>query len=451
MGIVDFFLGNKQLHMRELKVAAPASKVYQALLAALPASGFTVKQSDPVNGFIEATTGSISSMLFRNSMGETLGVKVEKVGEMNTYLKMGIAGQATGVMGFGADWQTKQNAENLFNKLQKNLSKAFGPQVAVTQVTAEALAGEADKLRSSPDYKLVEAFAKRALGPFEASYLELAREQELTIKEAQRQGSAVLAEEALSMFDWDGPDGLRQNLAKRGADTEKLKHLLGTKGYVFTQEDFDSLVLLELFNQQYVDFKEKMAARNTPKTVDGYFAAFLDIYGERAPAYTFALLKAFEEAQLGLDAERVATLLDRKMADRELEQYEKVLTAPVSGPVTLAMLDAMAGVEFEGYLRDLFTRMGYKVELTKTTGDQGADLVVTQFGEKSVVQAKRYSGKVGNDAIQQAVAATAHYGATKAIVVTTAEFTRSAIELALSNRVQLIDREDLEKLMAKHL
>jgi HJR/Mrr/RecB family endonuclease len=49
--------------------------------------------------------------------------------------------------------------------------------------------------------------------------------------------------------------------------------------------------------------------------------------------------------------------------------------------------------------------MGYRVEQTKLSGDQGADLVVIKLGEKTVIQAKRYGGKIGNSAVQEIMAA----------------------------------------------
>jgi len=77
-------------------------------------------------------------------------------------------------------------------------------------------------------------------------------------------------------------------------------------------------------------------------------------------------------------------------------------------------------------------------------------LIISKFGEKVVVQAKRYSKKVNNKAIQEIVAAIKHYGAERGIVITNSEFTRSAIELANSNNIELTDRFKLEKLIRRH-
>ena len=110
-------------------------------------------------------------------------------------------------------------------------------------------------------------------------------------------------------------------------------------------------------------------------------------------------------------------------------------------------IDVMGGIEFEEFLSKLFIKMGYLSDVTQSSGDQGADLIIEKNGKKIVVQAKRYSDNVSNSAIQEAVAALKHYDCDSAMVVTTSNFTKGAKELAKSNNVQLIDRVKLEKLL----
>lgn len=118
--------------------------------------------------------------------------------------------------------------------------------------------------------------------------------------------------------------------------------------------------------------------------------------------------------------------------------------------ISLDDIDQMDGVQFENYLKNLYEKIGYRVKNTPTTGDQGADLILQGFGERIIVQAKCYANsKVGNEAIQQVVAALPYYNAEKAIVITNSHFTNSAILLAHSNNVELIDREKLSKLISK--
>lgn len=108
-------------------------------------------------------------------------------------------------------------------------------------------------------------------------------------------------------------------------------------------------------------------------------------------------------------------------------------------------IDNMDGKSFEKYLEVLFIKLGYKVERTRYIGDYGADLVVKKDGIKTVIQAKRYKNKVNIKAIQEAVAAMGHYQCEKAMVVTNSFYTKQAVELARSNRVELWDRKHLVK------
>ncbi|MDR5020056.1 restriction endonuclease [Yersinia rochesterensis] len=113
--------------------------------------------------------------------------------------------------------------------------------------------------------------------------------------------------------------------------------------------------------------------------------------------------------------------------------------------VTMYLVDAMDGFQFEDFLVEIFQTMGYDVKETKRTQDQGADLFVTRFGKNMVIQAKNYSGSVGNSAVQQVISAKTFYGCDEAMVVTNSYFTKSAKELADSAIVRLIDRDELQK------
>ena len=119
----------------------------------------------------------------------------------------------------------------------------------------------------------------------------------------------------------------------------------------------------------------------------------------------------------------------------------------------MRQIDRMTGEEFERYLALKFKGMGYGVRQTKKTGDYGADLILTdkKTKEKIVVQAKRYAGNVGVEAIQQVSAARLHYDADAAFVVTNSYFTRGAETLAATNDVALFDRDWVEETAKKRI
>ena len=68
-----------------------------------------------------------------------------------------------------------------------------------------------------------------------------------------------------------------------------------------------------------------------------------------------------------------------------------------------------------------------------------------------VVQAKRSNDKIGNNAIQEVVASISYYKAQRGMVVTNNEFTPAAVDLAKSNKITLVDRSELDRLIKEYL
>lgn len=105
--------------------------------------------------------------------------------------------------------------------------------------------------------------------------------------------------------------------------------------------------------------------------------------------------------------------------------------------------------EFEHTVATAWTERGYRTEVTAGSRDRGIDVVCEKSGvvssETVVVQAKRYGSEktVGRPTIQQTAGAMLEYGADRAAVVTSAEFTRPAQESADTLDIELVDGEDL--------
>ncbi len=122
-----------------------------------------------------------------------------------------------------------------------------------------------------------------------------------------------------------------------------------------------------------------------------------------------------------------------------LEKRKRISRAYLKS--TLADLDYATGENFERYLLAFFESQGYRGHLTDKSHDYGADLVLHKDGRTTVVQAKRYRGRVGVAAVQQVVGAKSYYKADDMIVATNAYFTAPAKKLAAANHVTLLDRE----------
>ncbi|AGB40842.1 putative endonuclease related to Holliday junction resolvase [Halobacteroides halobius DSM 5150] len=124
--------------------------------------------------------------------------------------------------------------------------------------------------------------------------------------------------------------------------------------------------------------------------------------------------------------------------------------------ITMVDIDKMTGLEFEKFLGVLFSKQGYQAEVTQASNDQGADLLIKRSSKlfwrknKTVIQAKRYKNNVGNSAVQEVVAAKAHYNCKSAMVITNSKFTAAAKKLAISNKVKLWDRDKLKQEVKKN-
>ncbi len=107
-------------------------------------------------------------------------------------------------------------------------------------------------------------------------------------------------------------------------------------------------------------------------------------------------------------------------------------------------LDNLDGEQFEMLLKELFTKMGYKVHVTKKNHDFGIDLVLSKT---IVVQAKRHKAKINIGAVQEVAAGRFHHHADEAWVVAASDFTSSATKCANDTGVRLIAREELDRML----
>jgi len=106
----------------------------------------------------------------------------------------------------------------------------------------------------------------------------------------------------------------------------------------------------------------------------------------------------------------------------------------------------MDPIEYEQMVADSLTDLGWDTRLTKASGDQGIDVIAEMRGKRVVIQCKRYASPIGNSAVQEAFAGKSFEDADYAAVVTNAEFTRSARQLADATHVILLHHDELSKL-----
>lgn len=100
-------------------------------------------------------------------------------------------------------------------------------------------------------------------------------------------------------------------------------------------------------------------------------------------------------------------------------------------------------IEYELFCADILRSTGWQVSPTKTSGDQGADLIAIKSKRVLLIQCKLYTKPVGNKAVQEVVSALKYYGGNEGAVVTNSEFTTSAKRLANANCIKLIHDSEL--------
>lgn len=116
---------------------------------------------------------------------------------------------------------------------------------------------------------------------------------------------------------------------------------------------------------------------------------------------------------------------------------------------SVGSIQEMSGLDFEQFLSGQFRDKGFKVTLTKASGDFGADLIVeTPSGTRAAVQAKRFKSKVNLKAVQEVVGSVSHYAADFGIVIAASGFFPSAVDLAKTNQVELWDDDKLFRFLS---
>lgn len=113
-------------------------------------------------------------------------------------------------------------------------------------------------------------------------------------------------------------------------------------------------------------------------------------------------------------------------------------------------LDNMEGLAFEYYCADLLAENGFiEVEVTKSSGDYGIDILAEKEGVTYAIQCKRYMGPVGVKAVQEAYAGRDYYDRMVGAVMTNQYFTKPAVEAARKLKILMWDRDYIEYLEGK--
>ena len=104
------------------------------------------------------------------------------------------------------------------------------------------------------------------------------------------------------------------------------------------------------------------------------------------------------------------------------------------------------GIKFENHCMEILKQYGWEVKETPKTGDQGVDLIASIKNLRICIQCKGHEKAIGNKAVQEISAGKLFWKGTHAVLVSKSGFTKSAQQLAKSNKVRLINEFQLKDL-----
>jgi HJR/Mrr/RecB family endonuclease len=156
----------------------------------------------------------------------------------------------------------------------------------------------------------------------------------------------------------------------------------------------------------------------------------------------------FAQAKLQLEQARQHYVLGQRLADAKQALDELVaLLNSARYQLIHTQWRLLRGVDFENFLHRVFETLGYQVQPTKASTDQGADLIVSGKGILLAVQAKGYEKSVGNHSVMEVTAGMQFYRCNSCAVITNSGFTRAARRLAHATGCQLVDGSQIPDLI----
>jgi len=171
------------------------------------------------------------------------------------------------------------------------------------------------------------------------------------------------------------------------------------------------------------------------------------------PKTCFKNLKGVASSKLSSITPVQPILQISKVDKRFVESYEVANQLDTS-----TNLAAMDWEDFEHLIRELFEKEfqtnGGEVKVTQASRDGGVDAVAFDpdpiRGGKIVIQAKRYTNTVGVSAVRDLYGTVMNEGATKGILVSTADYGPDAYEFAKGKPLTLLNGSNLLHLLEKH-
>lgn len=230
---------------------------------------------------------------------------------------------------------------------------------------------------------------------------------------------------------------------------------LRTLHEIFEADEFQNVESI-LFNGyvNFVDPAKGVEQRSCILSILVEKQSFLAIDLSRVdPKACFKSLKGVSAASLAALA-AVPPVMEMDTEDRRFVEAREV-AAGIGFETNLA---SISWEDFEHLVRELFERefasRGGEVKVTQSSSDGGVDAVAFDpdpiTGGKIVIQAKRYTRTVGVSAVRDLYGTVMNEGASRGILVTTADYGPDAYSFANGKPITLMNGANLLHMMQRH-
>lgn len=172
---------------------------------------------------------------------------------------------------------------------------------------------------------------------------------------------------------------------------------------------------------------------------------------------------ATESARQSLDLnhsdithEEITQWIQSALSEASVETINKVETAVnnlKAGIWKPKHLHEYTPTQFEHLVADLYADQGYRTTVTQQSNDAGIDVMAHGGSETIAIQVKQYSpgNRVGRPTVQQTAGVRSQIGATKAIIVTSSDFTQTAKDASrqYGGTIELINGTELTRRLSR--
>lgn len=242
---------------------------------------------------------------------------------------------------------------------------------------------------------------------------------------------------------------------KANYDSVCYQICLRTLHELFEADEFDNLRLV-LFNG-ISTFVDRTTGRDTTSCIMSILVSredFLKIdLGRVDSKACFKSLKGVSASSLAALAPIPPVMVLNKEDRRFIDP--RMIADTLDTAMNLASMD---WEDFEHLVRELFERefasRGGEVKVTQSSSDGGVDAVAFDpdpiTGGKIVIQAKRYTRTVGVAAVRDLYGTMQHEGASRGLLITTADYGPDAHKFAAGKPITLLTGANLLHLLQKH-